>query len=297
MRRYTCIWEFRVRADRIAEFLEHYDSAGSWVALFRRADGYIGTHLLRDHDDPLRFLTVDDWESPEHYRAFREQFAAEYAALDQICEGLTLQETALGEILDQAADVARWRKLERERQLAARMALPADVRAAQTAAIVRGLEQIVPTAPGTIVSVYWPIKAEPDLRAWMHAMWERGARVALPVALALGQALVFREWRPGAGMTRGLWNIPYPADGAELTPTVVLAPLLGFDDDCFRLGYGGGFFDRTLAALDPKPLTIGVGYATGKLRTIYPQPHDIPMDWIVTGSAPPARRPGFRHAP
>lgn len=170
------------------------------------------------------------------------------------------------------------------------MALPANVRAAQTAAIASELDQIVPTTPGTIVSVYWPIKAEPDLRPWMHAASERGLCVALPVALALGQALVFREWRPGAEMTRGLWNIPYPADGALVAPTVVLAPLLGFDGDCFRLGYGGGFFDRTLAALDPKPLTIGVGYATGALRTIHPQPHDIPMDWIVTGTAPPLQR-------
>ena len=297
MGRYTYIWEFQVRADRVADFLKHYDSAGSWVALFRRADGYIGTHLLRDHNDPLRFVTVDDWESPEHYRAFREQFAAEYAALDQVCEALTVQETARGEILDRAADVARWRKMERERQLAARMALPPDVRAAQTAAIADGLNQIVSTAPGTIISGYWPIKAEPDLRPWMQEMWERGARVTLPVAIAVGQALAFREWRPGARMTRGLWNIPHPADGAELAPTIALAPLLGFDDDCFRLGYGGGFFDRTLAALDPRPLAIGVGYATGNLRTIYPQPHDIPMDWIVTGTAPPVRRPGFRHAP
>lgn len=177
------------------------------------------------------------------------------------------------------------------------MALPADVRAAQTAAIAEELDRIIPTAPDTIVSVYWPIKAEPDLRPWMHAVWERGARVALPVALALGQALVFREWRPGAGMRRGLWNIPYPTDGAELIPTIVLAPLVGFDDNCFRLGYGGGFFDRTLAALVPKPLTIGVGYDTGYLPTIHPQPYDIPMDWIVTGTAPRVQRPGFRCTP
>ncbi len=121
-------------------------------------------------------------------------------------------------------------------------------------------------------------------------MSERGVRVALPVAVALGQPLMFREWRPNARLARGLWKIPYPADGADLVPTVVIAPVVGFDKECFRLGYGGGFFDRTLAAFDAAPLVIGVGYAGALIRTIFPQPHDIPMDWILTGAAPPLRR-------
>jgi hypothetical protein len=83
---------------------------------------------------------------------------------------------------------------------------------------------------------------------------------------------------------RGLWNIPHPADGKLIVPNVVIAPVVGFDLEGFRLGYGGGFFDRTLARLNPKPLTIGVGYPEAELRTIFPQPHDIPMDWVVTGS-------------
>jgi 5-formyltetrahydrofolate cyclo-ligase len=138
--------------------------------------------------------------------------------------------------------------------------------------------------------VYWPIKAEPDLRAWMRAMAERGVRIALPVAVALGQPLVFCEWHPNARMARGLWNIPYPADGAVVVPTTVLAPVVGFDKDCYRLGYGGGFFDRTLASLAGNPTVIGVGYPGALIATIFPQPHDIPMDWIVTGAAPPLRR-------
>ena len=119
----------------------------------------------------------------------------------------------------------------------------------------------------------------------------RGMRVALPVVVAKGMPLVFREWHPRAHLEPGVWNIPVPADGEEVTPTVVIAPLVGFDDDAYRLGYGGGFFDRTLAALCPRPLIIGVGHSLGRLATIYPQPHDIPMDWIVTGNAAPARRP------
>jgi 5,10-methenyltetrahydrofolate synthetase len=85
-------------------------------------------------------------------------------------------------------------------------------------------------------------------------------------------------------MARGLWNIPHPADGKLIVPNVVIAPVVGFDLQGYRLGYGGGFFDRTLARLDPKPLTVGVGYPDAELRTIFPQPHDIPMDWVVTGS-------------
>jgi len=121
-------------------------------------------------------------------------------------------------------------------------------------------------------------------------MSARGVRVALPVALALGQPLVFREWQPNARMARGLWKIPYPAEGADVVPSVVIAPLVGFDKQCFRLGYGGGFFDRTLAGFEAAPLVIGVGYASALIATIFPQPHDIPMDWIVTGAAPAMRR-------
>lgn len=91
-------------------------------------------------------------------------------------------------------------------------------------------------------------------------------------------------------MARGLWKIPYPAEGAEVLPSVVIAPLVGFDKNGFRLGYGGGFFDRTLAGFDARPLVIGVGYPGASIPTIFPQPHDIPMDWIVTGAAPGVRR-------
>jgi 5-formyltetrahydrofolate cyclo-ligase len=182
------------------------------------------------------------------------------------------------------AAVASWRKLERERLISARMAMPADYRATQTLAIGRELDRVLSRADGTIVSVYWPIRAEPDLRPWMQAKWQQHYRIVLPVALALHQPLEFREWHPGASMARGLWDIPYPADGATLTPTAVLAPLVGHDRANFRLGYGGGFFDRTLAQLAPMPQVIGIGYAEAAIETIYPQRFDIPMHSIVTGT-------------
>ncbi|MBS0374117.1 MAG: 5-formyltetrahydrofolate cyclo-ligase [Proteobacteria bacterium] len=191
----------------------------------------------------------------------------------------------------QARDLGRWRKSERERLIALRMALPAEFRAAQAAAIGAALDTLLP--PGSpVVSVYWPIRAEPDMRPWMHALHARGVRVALPNVVAPGRPLEFREWHPHARLAHGVWRIPYPADGALVTPEVAIAPLVGFDAAGYRLGYGGGFFDRTLASLAPRALAIGIGYAATALATIYPQSYDVPMDWIVTGDGPPRRRGG-----
>lgn len=190
----------------------------------------------------------------------------------------------------QIRDVARWRKAERERLLTARLGLSAEYRAAQAAAIAADLDRLTPVAPETIISAYVSIRGEPDLRSWMRAKWEQGIRIALPVAVALRQPLKFREWRPTGPLARGLWKIPYPADGMEVVPNVVLAPVVGFDADCYRLGYGGGFFDRTLAEATEKPLVIGLAYPGAFISTIFPQPHDIPMDWIVTGDGAPLRR-------
>jgi 5,10-methenyltetrahydrofolate synthetase len=171
-----------------------------------------------------------------------------------------------------------------------RCALPAEDHALHTAAMVRKLDEMTSGRPTEIVSVYWPIRAEPDLRSWMREACLHGLRIALPVALELGQPMTFREWRPDAVMARGLWKIPYPASGPDILPATVLAPLVGFDSQCYRLGYGGGFFDRTLAAMSRKPVVIGLGYPQLQIPTIFPQQHDIPMDWIVTGSEPALRR-------
>lgn len=187
---------------------------------------------------------------------------------------------------EQGRDVARWRKVERERLIKVRCLLAAKYRSDQSASIAQRLEQIVASSDIAvpIVSIYWPIRAEPDLRPWMRALCLAGVSVALPVAVAPGQPLTFHEWRPECRMARGLWSIPYPADGKVIVPNVVIAPVVGFDRQGYRLGYGGGFFDRTLAQLHPKPLTVAVGYPDAEVRTIFPQSHDIPMDWIVTGA-------------
>jgi 5-formyltetrahydrofolate cyclo-ligase len=138
---------------------------------------------------------------------------------------------------------------------------------------------------------------EPNTRRpaiWMHwldGLRARGATCALPVVISSQAPLVFRRWQRGAALTPGVWKIPVPAEGEDVVPDIVIAPLVGFDPDCYRLGHGGGFFDRTLASLARRPRIVGVGYARLALRTIYPQPHDIPMDVIVTEEGAVAHRP------
>ncbi len=186
-----------------------------------------------------------------------------------------------------ACDVTRWRRVERERLRAMRLEIPADVRSAMAQALAGHIDALIARrlgdVAGHVVSVYWPIKAEFDLRFWMDALYDRGVRVALPVVETRKAPLIFRAWGPGAAMERGHWNIPVPATSSPLlTPEVTLAPVVGWDGEGYRLGYGGGYFDRTLAALSPRPFVIGIGSQGARIRTIFPQPHDIPMDAIVT---------------
>lgn len=196
---------------------------------------------------------------------------------------------AYGGLVDprQTRDVARWRKAERERLIAARLALSIDERTAHAARLGEELDRVIGEKTPRTVSLYWPFRGEPDLRPWMQAAHAKGLRMALPVVVAKAQPLVFRAWWPEAPLARGVWNIPYPAEGPVVTPDVVIAPLVGFDPAGYRLGYGGGFFDRTLAGLTNGATAIGVGHPIAALPTIYPQPHDIPMDWILLGDGAP----------
>ncbi len=186
----------------------------------------------------------------------------------------------------QARDVARWRKAERVRLLAERVALPVSVRKDAAERITPHLEAVIRAQFGRIegltISAWWPIKAELNLRHWLEDLVARGATVALPVVVTPGTPLVFRPWTPDCHMVQGFWKIPVPADGPDVLPDVTLAPLVGWDAAGFRLGYGGGYFDRTLAALAPRPYAIGVGLQSAQVQTIFPQPHDIAMDAIVT---------------
>lgn len=140
------------------------------------------------------------------------------------------------------------------------------------------LEQLAPRQLGFC----WPYRAEPDVRQlvadWLAADLERQA--ALPVIEGRDRALEFRQWTPGAVLREGPYGIPEPVDTAVLQPEVLLIPLNAFDAAGFRLGYGGGYFDRTLAALQVQ--AVGVGFELGRVASCLPQVHDLPMDWIVT---------------
>lgn len=188
---------------------------------------------------------------------------------------------------EQAQDVARWRNAERQRLRADRDAISVAERQAVGQAIgavlLAFLHARFGDMAGRVVSGYWPIKGEPDLRPVLGTLHDEGARVALPVVEVKAAPLVFRRWTPETRMVRGDWNIPVPPPKADaVVPEIALAPVVGWTADGFRLGYGGGYFDRTLAALSPGPFTIGIGLSAARLTTIFPQPHDIPLNVILT---------------
>jgi 5-formyltetrahydrofolate cyclo-ligase len=179
-------------------------------------------------------------------------------------------------------DIRRWRRERRAELIARRQAIPQAERRRLQPLILEAVERHFPELASALVGFYWPIRGEIGAHELVRRLLERGARAALPVVVEKNRPLEFRAWRPGDRLERGVWNIPIPAERDVVRPTALLVPLVGFDPEGFRLGYGGGYYDRTLAALDPKPLTVGVGFELGRLPTIHPQPHDIPMDAIVT---------------
>ncbi len=191
-----------------------------------------------------------------------------------------------------ARDVSRWRKAERRRLVAARLVVPPEACAQATTVIAAKFAAAMAALDdGAVLAFYWPFRGEIDLRPLMRSLCLDGARIALPDIEAKDRPLAFREWRPDSEMRAGVMGIPVPTEGARLTPTVVVAPLVGYDAKGYRLGYGCGYYDRTLAALAPRPLTIGVGLSLGEVPTIYPQPHDIPMEVILTETACLRRAP------
>jgi len=188
-------------------------------------------------------------------------------------------------------EIRAWRRAERERLLERRLALPAAAREAAGARVVEHLLAVADELATHCVGWYWPFKGEIELHGLLASLLARGATAALPVVVEKNRSMLFRRWRPGERLAHGIWNIPVPAKGAVVAPTLLLVPLVGFDAAGYRLGYGGGYYDRTLAQRTPRPLTIGIGYAMSRLATIHPQPHDIPMDRILTeeGWLAPAR--------
>lgn len=137
----------------------------------------------------------------------------------------------------------------------------------------------------SVVAGYWAIGDEIDVRPLMRHLIDRGHLCALPVVTGPDRPLAFRAWTPDAEMEVGPLGTRHPAAGEDIVPDVLLLPLLAYDDDGYRLGWGGGYYDRTLEALrqtKPGVLAVGAAFAGQRLDRLPRGPYDQPLDWILT---------------
>lgn len=165
--------------------------------------------------------------------------------------------------------------------------------------------------PDVVIGAYWPIKGEfdplPALYRWQEdailgqepqenqALTPEGRtqlatesiasrsprKIGLPVINKLHKTLTFHAWYPGCPMEEDAYGIPKPKGTEEIVPTLLFVPCVGYGPGGYRLGYGGGFYDRTLATLQPRPVTVGLGYSQGWLPDLEPEPHDIALDALL----------------
>lgn len=168
----------------------------------------------------------------------------------------------------------------RRAALASRHAVP------EAGAMLRDviLAQTPPPA-GAIIGGFWSMGTEIDTRPLLDALLVHGHVIALPVTPPRGRPLLFRPWSPGTPMAPGPMGTQHPAEGEPVTPDWLIVPLLAFDRTGARLGYGGGYYDRTLALLrrsDPRLTAIGVAYAAQEIAHVPTGPHDARLDAIAT---------------
>lgn len=179
-------------------------------------------------------------------------------------------------------DIREWRRQRRTMLLEVRVQAGRRQRQEWADGIEPRLRAILDSRETGILGFYWPFKGEYDARKLVDEYTANGWSAALPAVVEPKTPLEFRAWAPGEPLIPGIWKIPVPEQRHIVTPTVLLVPLVGFDLRGYRLGYGGGYYDRTIASFTPRPFAIGIGFEQGRLATIYPQTHDIPMDIIVT---------------
>jgi 5-formyltetrahydrofolate cyclo-ligase len=191
--------------------------------------------------------------------------------------------------MDQPVDMAAFRAALRRKSIAARQALPAAEHAQASALILDHLAALLLPRAAGIIAFCWPIRAEVDCRPLVQHLMNNGWRAAMPVVVAPAAPMEFRNWAPDSPLISDPFGIPVPDTDtlapASQTPDVLLLPLVAYDMAGYRLGYGGGYFDRTIAKLaggSTQPLTVGVGFSIGAVTTIHPGTHDIPPAWIVT---------------
>lgn len=180
------------------------------------------------------------------------------------------------------------RRALRRQGIEQRMALSPDAFDSLSARICERLRQSFPELAAMRVAFCWPVRNEPDLRPLMQtwlAEANAGFAALLPVVVNAEGPLAFRAWTPESPMENDRYGIPAPATGELTTPQALLIPVNAFDANGYRLGYGGGFFDRTLASMKPAPFAIGVGFELARVASIHPEAHDVQLDAIVTESA------------
>jgi 5-formyltetrahydrofolate cyclo-ligase len=170
----------------------------------------------------------------------------------------------------------RHKLIEQRLGLPDRLTLAADLQEVLRVWLLRRQE--------TTIGAYWPIKGEfdplPALYRWAEGHPER--RIGLPVVDKQHGTLRFHVWYPGCPMEEDAFHIPKPKGTAEFQPQLMLVPCLGFGPCGLRLGYGGGFMDKTLAELQPRPAAVGIGYAHGFLPLLKPSPLDVALDAMLT---------------
>lgn len=179
-------------------------------------------------------------------------------------------------------ELRAFRSALRSRLIAGREALPADIHAQLSRKMERHLGELLDALNPAVLAFCWPFRAEFDARALVSGRLPGGLRACLPVVMDNDSPLEFREWTPHSEMIEDRYGIHIPARGEALRPDAILMPLNGFDEAGYRLGYGGGYFDRSLASAEPRPRAIGVGFELARVASIRPQAHDLPMDAIVT---------------
>jgi 5,10-methenyltetrahydrofolate synthetase len=179
------------------------------------------------------------------------------------------------------------KRATRERLLHARLHL--EDRLARIDALQQVMRVWLLERPDTVIGAYWPIKGEFDPLPALHRWKEDGElmdepqrrRIGLPVVNKLHKTLTFHIWYPGCPMEKDAYGIPKPKDTEAITPTLLFVPCVGYGPGGYRLGYGGGFYDRTLATLQPRPYTVGLSFTNGFIDDFEPQPHDQPLDAIL----------------
>jgi 5,10-methenyltetrahydrofolate synthetase len=182
---------------------------------------------------------------------------------------------------------AQTKKILRQQLIADRLAMPD--RAVRATMLQQVMRIWLVGRTDTVIGAYWPIKGEFDPLPALHRWKEDGElldeplrrRIGLPVIDKLTKTLTFHVWYPGCPMEEDAYGIPKPKDTDVIQPTLLFVPCVGYGPGGYRLGYGGGFYDRTLASLQPQPFTVGLGFTQGFVDDLEPELHDIPLDAIL----------------